>query len=141
MSRLPEPNAIEEVTTPSILLAEDDTMFRGLVAGMLRRDGYRVVEAKDGERLARLVRSMLLSGHERRPELIITDIRMPGITGIEVLRSLRSFDRFVPVILMTGFGSAETSRVAERLGAAAVYSKLFDLRDLRRKVHEMLPGL
>jgi two-component system response regulator (stage 0 sporulation protein F) len=141
MNSYPDPTSLEEVTTPTVLLAEDDTMFRGLVAGVLRRDGYRVVEARDGERLGRLVRSMLLSGHERRPELIITDVRMPGITGIEVLRSLRSYDRFIPVILMTGFGSAETTRVAERLGAAAVYSKPFDLRDLRRKVHEMLPGL
>jgi CheY-like chemotaxis protein len=141
MHRTEATNPLEEVTTPSIVLAEDDTMFRGLVAGVLRRDGYRVVEAKDGERLARLVRSLLFSGHERRPELIITDIRMPGASGIEVLRSLRSYDRFIPVILMTGFGSAETNRVAERLGAAAVYSKPFDLRDLRRKVNELLPGL
>lgn len=132
---------LEEVTTPSILLAEDDTMFRGLVAGVLRRDGYRVIEVRDGERLGRLLRSLLFSGHERRPELVITDVRMPGASGIEILRSLRSYDRFTPVILMTGFGSPETTRVAERLGASAVYSKPFDLRDLRRKVNEILPGL
>ncbi len=130
-----------DLEPPMILLGEDDDTFRTLVAGMLRHEGYRVLEARDGERLRRLIGSLLLSGCDPRPELVITDVRMPGCSGLEVLESLRTLDWYTPVILMTGFGSHETTADATRLGAAAVLSKPFDLELLRRRVHDVLPTI
>ncbi len=133
------PNEMTDFDPPVVLLAEDDDAFRALVASTLRRDGYDVIEAPDGEHLQRLIREMCCSWQEPRPELIISDIRMPGGSGLDALRTLRDLDPFTPVILMTGFGSAQTTRDATRLGAWTVLAKPFDLSALRRRVRELLP--
>ncbi|NUO51291.1 MAG: response regulator [Polyangiaceae bacterium] len=128
-----------EIEPPIVLLGEDDDTFRALIAGLLRADGYVVIEAKDGARLQYLVRTLLESGRAPRPELIITDIRMPGMSGLDVLEALRELDWYTPVILMTGFGSDETIAEATELGAAEVFNKPFDLELLRQRVHSVLP--
>lgn len=134
-----EPERPYEVEPPVILLAEDDPLFRALVGQVLRADGYVVIEARDGDRLQYLVRALLQSGRDPRPELIISDIRMPGLSGLDILETLRELDWYTPVILMTGFGGPESTAEAERLGAAAVLSKPFDLEELRRRVRDILP--
>lgn len=123
-----------------IILAEDDEEFRLLVSTMLRDDGYVVYEARNGHRLQQLVRALLQSGRDPRPELIISDIRMPGLSGLEVLAMLRDLDWYTPVIFMTGFGSRDTLEEALSLGAAAVLSKPFDLQELRRTVQSITPA-
>lgn len=138
-SSVPPSAHLETVEAPIVLLAEDDDLFRSLVASILRRDGYVVIEAKDGVRLAYLVQAMMFSGRDPRPELIISDIRMPGLSGLGVVESLRELDWYTPVILMTGFGTPETESMARSLGAAAVLSKPFELEVLRRRVHELAP--
>lgn len=136
-SPLPEPSY--EIDPPLVLLAEDDDMFRQLLSGILRRDGYNVLEAKDGARLRRLVEELLQSGRDARPELIISDVRMPGASGLGVLELLRAYDWYTPVILMTAFGSPEVEARARQLGAAVVFSKPFALEDFRRRVQDILP--
>jgi CheY-like chemotaxis protein len=136
-SPLPEPSY--EIDPPLVLLAEDDDMFRHLLSGILRRDGYNVLEAKDGTRLRRLVEELLQSGRDARPELIISDVRMPGASGLGVLELLRVYDWYTPVILMTAFGGPEVEARARQLGAATVFSKPFALEDFRRRVQDILP--
>ena len=138
-SPIPEPSY--EIEPPLVLLAEDDDMFRHLLSGILRRDGYNVLEAKDGARLRRLVEELLQSGCDARPELIISDVRMPGASGLGVLELLRVYDWYTPVILMTAFGSPELEARARQLGAATVFSKPFALEDFRRRVQDILPTL
>jgi CheY-like chemotaxis protein len=138
-SPLPEPSY--EIDPPLVLLAEDDDMFRQLLSGILRRDGYNVLEAKDGARLRRLVEELLQSGRDTRPELIISDVRMPGPSGLAVLELLRAYDWYTPVILMTAFGGPEVEARARQLGAATVFSKPFALEDFRRRVQDILPTL
>lgn len=72
-----------------MLLAEDDRELRSLLGAVLRQLGYSVLEAPDGARLKTMVQSLLQSGHEPRPELIVSDVRMPGASGLEVLSTLR----------------------------------------------------
>lgn len=129
------------IEPPTILLGEDDDTFRALVAGVLRADGYVVEEASDGTRLQRLIRQMLLANAGERAELLITDIRMPGLSGLHVLETLRELDWYTPVIVMTGFGSVETEAHALELGAMAVLNKPFELEELRRRVHAAAPIL
>jgi len=138
-SPIPEPSY--EIDPPLVLLAEDDDMFRQLLCGILRRDGYNVLEAKDGARLRRLVEELLQSGRDTRPELIISDVRMPGASGLGVLELLRTYDWYTPVILMTAFGGPEVEARARQLGAATVFSKPFALEDFRRRVQDILPTL
>lgn len=123
----------------TVLLAEDDDELRRLIGGKLRRLGYVVIEARDGDRLRALVRALLQSDHSDPPELVITDVRMPGMSGLEVLRALREHDWYTPVILMTGFGSPSVESAASELGATVVLAKPVPIDELERRVLELVP--
>lgn len=125
-----------------ILLAEDDEEMRGALAKTLRQDGYEVTECGDGFRLREYLGSMLLSPEVlgREPEtfdLIVSDIQMPGVTGLTVLEGVQLFEGFPPAILITAFGDEETHAKAQRLGAAAILDKPFEMKDLLVRVHEI----
>lgn len=117
---------------PRVLLAEDDDALRGLLARVLRGDGYEVVEARDGFELFEQIEAAVATGGRRNPSvsLIVSDIRMPGLSGLEVLSILRCGFWRVPVILLTAFGDEQVEAEARELGAAALMSKPFDLGDL-----------
>lgn len=124
-------------STPRALVAEDDPEMRALVREVLRRDGYEVIEATNGPELAKLVQSEVLRPNMGLPaDIIITDVVMPGRTGLEVVGWLRLRDWATPVVLVTAFGSAEVHEEARRLGAA-VLDKPFDLDELRRLVRSL----
>jgi CheY-like chemotaxis protein len=122
---------------PRVLVAEDDTEMRMLLVRMLRKDGYHVEEVGSGAELLHRIGTSLLSRRGEPPELIISDIRMPGFTGLEVLSGLREADWAMPVILITAFGDSETHAEAQRLGAEAVFDKPFDMDELRSAVHQV----
>ena len=109
--------------------------MRHLMASALRKDGYEIIEAKNGDQLFDLLMTQLRRPVATRPvELIISDLRMPGLTGLEVLAQLRESDWATPFILITAFGGAEVHDRALREGAAAVFDKPFDMDDLRTAV-------
>jgi DNA-binding response OmpR family regulator len=117
-----------------VLLAEDDAAFRELLASVLRANGYEVLEAANGEELLDHVAFGLLRGEKYRTfDLIVSDIRMPRHTGLEILNGMRSANLSVPVILITAFGDAETHRIAYELGAR-VLDKPFDMTELELAV-------
>ncbi len=118
-----------------VLLGEDDPELRALLADMLRRDGHDVLEARDGAELLEHVAGTLAdSGELESVDLIVSDIRMPGWTGMEILENLRHVGCWAPVILITAFGDQDTHDMAGRLGAVAVFDKPFDIDDLRTAV-------
>lgn len=119
--------------SPRVLLAEDDEYMRHLLANALRRDGFEVVEASSGAELVTKLEEFAqqMSGG-LAIDLIITDIRMPWVSGLTVLASLQGCDWAPPIILITAFGDEETHMEARRLGAVAVFDKPFDLHDLRK---------
>jgi DNA-binding response OmpR family regulator len=121
-----------------ILLAEDDADMRSLLATALRRDGYQVIEVVDGVALLeRLGKSVLGRADGGSVDLIIADIRMPSLSGLDVLTRFRRAAGTTPFILITGFGDAGTHLEAARLGAAAVFEKPFDLDELRLAVLDL----
>src|SRR5687767_10513295 len=95
-----------EVTAPPrVLVAEDQPEMRELIATMLRREGYVVTEAKDGSDLLDILIDTLDNKiNPDIPALIVTDIWMPGCTGLEVLSRLRRFAWRTRVIVITAFG-------------------------------------
>jgi CheY-like chemotaxis protein len=120
---------------PRVLLAEDDSELRALLASALRGDGYDVVEAEDGAELfGEIATGMLRPGRPLAPDIVISDIRMPGKSGLEVVAGMRQDDWATPVILITGFGDPQTRAEAARLGVAAIFDKPFDVDDLRTAV-------
>jgi DNA-binding NtrC family response regulator len=112
-----------------VMVAEDDEEMRKLLAWSLRKDGYEIIEAEDGLQLL----ARLMSAHRDGVpiDLVISDVRMPGFTGLEVLERLQITGRREPVILITAFGDLRVHREADRLGAWAVIDKPFDFDQLR----------
>ena len=122
----------DEAQRPRLVLAEDDEDMRKLLVAALRRDGYDVVEVPDGTQLVNCLTSHRLGEHAGQPiNLVISDLRMPGCSGLDVLAGLRFRNGSTPFILMTAFGDSQTNQEARRLGAAAVFNKPFDVDDLR----------
>ena len=128
----PRPRQPPDVTGLRIVLAEDDPTMRELVALALRRDGFEVLEVADGHALARVADAV--AADEIEICLVISDIRMPGKSGLAMLPILRRSISSPPVLLITAFGDPATHEAAERLGAAGVMDKPFEIDDLRTVV-------
>ena len=109
----------------TILLVEDEKSMRDLLAMMLRKEGYAVETAETGEKAVDLVRKPGLY------DLMISDISMPGMDGLQVLRHARSVSPETSVILMTAYGSKETAIQALNEGATYYVEKPFDLDEIK----------
>lgn len=120
---------------PLIALAEDNAELRGLLATALEAVGYRVVQEATGERLVATVRTLLEAGEPLR--LIITDVRMPALGGVDAARMLRAEGHTMPLILMTAFGDAWTRAQAADLGAMLL-DKPLSISVLRKAVTSLL---
>lgn len=110
-----------------VLLAEDDVELRKLIATTLRADGYEVVEAANGMELLDALELML---SRRLPDAIVSDVRMPLLSGMDVLAVIRASSTEIPVILITAFGDVDTHGEAHDLGAVAILDKPFDMSAL-----------
>lgn len=121
-----------------VLLADDDHAMRGMLEAALLRAGFEVESASNGAEL--LARLEAADRNSRAPQLIVSDICMPGLTGLDVLTRVRQRFPTVPVILITAFGDALTHRRAHALGAVEVIDKPFDLGLLCRRITATLDG-
>jgi CheY-like chemotaxis protein len=119
-----------------ILVADDDRAMRAMLRIVLVRQGFDVVECESGDDLiARIAR---VEEGEARPDLIVSDVCMPGASGLDVGHFARSRLPDVPLVLITAFGDARTHRRARELGAALVVDKPFDLRDFCQTIARVL---
>lgn len=118
----------------SILVVDDEANARQALAELLRDEGYLVETANDG--LAALAK---LDGWI--PDLVLTDIKMPGLDGIGLLRQIRERNLACPVILMTAVPSALQEAADSRVRAAAVLVKPLDLDELMRVLDRTLRTL
>lgn len=117
-----------------ILVAEDDAEFRELLVTALRRDDYSVTPVHSGVDLLDAIVEGLLA-RQRHPEydLIVSDIRMPGFDGLELLGGIRASGFDLPVILITAFADKDVRHLA-REHRAVLLDKPFELGDLRLRV-------
>ena len=118
---------------PKILTVDDSQTIRSIIKKML--SGYQgdVIEAADGiEGLAR--------AREEEPDLVILDIDMPGMNGLELLMNLRNDDRFMrtPVFMLTSKSKPENIRIAKELGIAAFIAKPFKRELFLDRVQKVL---
>ena len=106
----------------------------------LRKDGYDVVEEADGGRLlVRVAALYSIAGPTEPVDLIVSDIRMPVCSGLEILKGMRDAHWPTPVVLMTAFADDDVARRARQLGAV-LFNKPFQMRDLRAAVMSLLAG-
>jgi DNA-binding NtrC family response regulator len=126
---------------PHVLIAEDDSEFRCLLAGAFTEAGFAVSECSDGSRLFITTADSILDRTKPKVDLIVSDVRMPGYTGIEFLSRLHEFRWNIPIILITAFGDPDTHAKALRMGVFAVLDKPFDIERLVRTARHALAGI
>jgi len=109
--------------------------MRRLVSECLRKAGYEVHEVVDGPALLRYAEGSLMI--RARTDLVVTDVRMPGYSGLEIVTCLREAGVHVPVVIMTAFGNLEIQQRAEQLGATLL-DKPFKMDELKAVVERLL---
>lgn len=118
-------------TPKKILLVDDDDALRDLLGSILIKAGFEVSKAQDGKSAQGLL------GLEEF-DLVISDIRMPGLSGIELLHYVKRTKKPIPVILMTGFSEILETKQAHEIGAAGFLAKPFKLNELTSLVRETI---
>jgi CheY-like chemotaxis protein len=118
-----------------ILVVEDDVQFRQMLLDMLQQDGHQLASAGDGAQAIKLLATW-------RPDVIITDILMPGMDGVELIMALTRQDDATPMIAMSGGRRSITAEFnldsAALLGVKATLAKPFSRADLRAAIEQAL---
>lgn len=114
-----------------ILIIEDDEEMRSLLRDFVEEEGYEADTVGDGyEAFRRLVKEPFA--------LVVTDVRMPGLTGLDILPRIRKLQPGIPIIVITAFGSEEVYRRALERGATAYLEKPIHFQKLKELIHQMV---
>src|SRR3954451_15606826 len=114
-----------------ILIVDDEQSYRQLLTLVFQEEGHNIRTAMNGRQALELL--------EKEPaQVIVSDVKMPDMDGIEMLRSLRESQPEIGVVLMTAFASVETAREAFKLGADDFIQKPFDVEELKLIVRKTL---
>ena len=118
----------------TILYVEDNEMIRQLVRDLLKRTTYKLIEAHDGE--AGVAKALAA-----RPDLILMDIQLPKISGLEAMRRIRAELAIAntPIIAITSFALSGDDHKAKESGATAYIAKPYSPRDLLALIRKILP--
>jgi DNA-binding NtrC family response regulator len=116
---------------PTILIVEDEAKMRRLLELNLGEDGFNTLSAGDAESGLKLLQ-------ENSVNLVMTDLKLPGMNGLEFLQAIKRQNAVLPVVVMTAFGSVETAVEAMKAGAADYVLKPFSLSEMRMVVHKEL---
>jgi CheY-like chemotaxis protein len=117
-----------------ILIVDDDPSVRNVLSSFFSLEGYSAITAKNGkEGLDKLFKL--------KPTLVFLDIYMPGVTGLEVIRQIRSIDKYVPVVTITGYDSDDIARDILLSGATDFIRKPINLEYVKRVVASCISKL
>ncbi|MCS1352329.1 response regulator [Mechercharimyces sp. CAU 1602] len=114
-----------------VLIVDDQYGIRILLKEVLSREEFSVFQAENGSAALEII-------DEQDPDLILLDMKMPGMDGIEMLRRLRIKRPHTKVIMMTAYGELDLMEEATKLGALAHFTKPFDIDELRLEVVKQL---
>ena len=122
------------MSAKTILYVEDNELNRKIVRDLLRRTSYRLLEAPDGE-------AGMTMAREERPDLILMDIQLPKVSGIEATRTLRAEPATAdtPIIAITSFALSGDEQRAKDAGASAYLAKPYSPFDLLAMIRKFLP--
>ena len=114
-----------------VLVADDEKVIRFVIREALEKQGYLVEEASDGE-------EVILKSRSNSFDLVILDIKMPKMEGLEVLREIRKIDPGIPVVMITAYGNTQIAMEALKEGAYDYFVKPFDVGEIRIVVKRAL---
>ncbi len=120
----------------NVLIVEDDAQVMHLMTKYLLGEGFNIIGARDGEECLKILKV-------KRPDIILLDIRMPKMNGIELLKNIKSklINKYTPVVMVSSLGEAITVNEAIKSGATDFIVKPFDLDTLKEKILEHLYSL
>ena len=121
----------KQMTGLKLLLVDDEDDFRRATSPALRRRGFIVTEAASGEEALLLLDADL-------PDIVILDLKMPGLSGIETLEKIREKDQTLPVIILTGHGDLQDALAGIRLKIVDFLQKPVDVEQLSIQIHSIL---
>jgi two-component system cell cycle response regulator DivK len=118
----------------TILYVEDNEVNRKIVRDLLRRTSYRLIEAHDGE-------AGMALAHEQCPDLILMDVQLPKVSGIDAMRALRQAPATAntPIIAITSFALSGDEQRAKDAGATAYLAKPYSPRNLLNMIRRLAP--
>ena len=116
-----------------ILIIDDDDALRKSFHNLLTEEGYEVESAASGE-------AGLSSIHKTMPDLVIADMRLPGMNGLEIFKAVHAIEPRLPVIIMTAYGTTETAIEATKMGAFDYILKPFEIPDMLSVISALWVG-
>ncbi len=116
---------------PCIQVIDDEVDICSFLKDLLTPEGYTVHTASDPKKGLQMTEKL-------RPDLVLLDLKMPEMSGIEVLRRIKKIDETIAVVIITGFGTMDTARAAMRLDAFDYITKPFDLAHVKAVVKDAL---
>jgi two-component system response regulator (stage 0 sporulation protein F) len=114
-----------------VLIVDDQFGIRVLLQEVLQREGYEIFQAPNGP-------VALEIAQREHPDVILLDMKIPGMDGLEILRNIRKLELDSKVIMMTAYGELDLIQEAMEMGALAHFTKPFDIDELRQAVKEQL---
>lgn len=115
-----------------ILIVDDQYGIRILLTEVLQKEGYTTFQAANGFQAIDITK-------EQAPDLVLLDMKIPGMDGIEILKRLKQHDETIKVIIMTAYGEVDMIQEAKDLGALTHFAKPFDIDEIRKVVREYIP--
>jgi DNA-binding NtrC family response regulator len=116
---------------PSVLIVDDDEVMRETISDVLRKRGYEVALASSGGGALSAIKKNII-------DLVLLDMKLPDIDGIEVLKKIKEFDTEILVIMMTAYSDVQTAVSAMKSGAYHYINKPFELEELRLLIEKGL---
>lgn len=126
-----------QVKKPHILLVDDEENFRFSAGVALRSAGYAVTEAADGSQALSLLVDVQRCKNDP-PDLLLTDIRMPRMSGVELIEGLRGHGITVPILILSGFADRQVIENLRAMGYPDFLEKPFEPEDLVIRIEEIL---
>lgn len=115
-----------------ILIVDDQFGIRILLNEVFTKEGYQTFQAANG------IQALdILQKHD--PDLVLLDMKIPGMDGIEILKRMKVIDPDIRVIIMTAYGELDMIQEAKNLGAITHFAKPFDIDDIRAAVRKHMP--
>jgi DNA-binding response OmpR family regulator len=125
----------QQIEPMVVMVADDDDDFRAAMVVALQADGHSTIEAHDGQELLELLERAQDGAPGLRPHVLVTDVKMPKLSGLGVLDAMRGASWSPAVVVVTALSDGSIDMVARRLGAAGVLHKPFGPDDLRMAVN------
>jgi two-component system response regulator (stage 0 sporulation protein F) len=118
----------ELVGKKRLLIVDDQVGIRILLLEVFATEGYETFQAANGRTALEIVRL-------HRPDLVLLDMKIPGMDGLEILKQIKEYDRSIKVIMMTAYGELDMIKEATDLGALMHFTKPFDIDEMRLAVN------